>query len=335
VSTQQLQYVKFVIDETPHCLWDWNLKRHTLNFLDTVDPEYFGYIAEVHRESLSGDQQQRAALAIRTAYSQGLEALFAFLGATIQAPDCPHGWLARYWPHELRALTRKIQQHRAVLSRFDLKPVSWESISTAVHLFSLEDKEMETRIKRLFGQLWARFAGDFLNEKARQEYNGIKHGFRIKPGGFRLAVGLEAQPGVPAPPERMVTIGQSNFGSSFFIAERIYDNKIHFRMRRFSRNWNPENIVHGLHLISMSLSNIVSFLRHYNHGTGEMQFVWPEDEGLFDEPWKRSVGIAVMGHPELNIEEAPIEKYVEKFNKEEILSVYKRVRESKENLHSG
>jgi hypothetical protein len=42
--------------------------------------------------------------------------------------------------------------------------------------------ERENSIKEQFAAAWALFAYGFSDEKGAQEYNGIKHGFRIKTG---------------------------------------------------------------------------------------------------------------------------------------------------------
>lgn len=78
-----------------------------------------------------------------------------------------------------------------------------------------DEKEIQ-RLQGLFSTLWYRFAGDYLNENLIAEYNSLKHGFRINPGGFKLMVGPESTPGVAAPAERMTSLGSSEFGSSFF-----------------------------------------------------------------------------------------------------------------------
>ena len=54
---------------------------------------------------------------------------------------------------------------------------------------------------------------------ARAEYNSIKHGLRVNPGGSYIAVGAEQTPGVPAPPEAMRSMGGSPYGSTFFEIE--------------------------------------------------------------------------------------------------------------------
>jgi hypothetical protein len=67
-----------------------------------------------------------------------------------------------------------------------------------------------------------------------------KHGLRTRPGGLTLAIGFEETPGIPAPPEKMHNLGGSKFGTSYFSREKVLEsNRINFRPRRQSRNWDP------------------------------------------------------------------------------------------------
>src|ERR1700749_2873767 len=71
----------------------------SLRFLQGVDHHYWEYQSAVHGQQLEAEDiahRQRAAAALRIAYGQGLEALFAFIGALVQAPSCPLAWLLAY-----------------------------------------------------------------------------------------------------------------------------------------------------------------------------------------------------------------------------------------------
>jgi hypothetical protein len=113
----QLQYSCFAIDETPYCVWDWDVAGQNLRFLESLDPGYFEHLAKIHGELLEGEEKQYAATALRAAYSHGLETLFALLGATVQAPDCAVGWLLKYQNRELNEVVRKIHNRQSILSK--------------------------------------------------------------------------------------------------------------------------------------------------------------------------------------------------------------------------
>jgi hypothetical protein len=316
-----MQYSKFAVGELPFCVWEWDLQERNLAFINSLDPAYFEYLADIHAQALETDEQrQHAALSLRTTYSHGLETLFAILFATIQAPDCVIGWLHKYNAGDLRSLIQKVQTWQPILSKLRIKPITWENLSNTILVaLSLEDKEKENRIKQHFATAWGRFANDFLDEKSNKEYNSIKHGLRVRAGGFRVAIGIEDTPGVPAPTERMRSLGGSNFGSSFFVPEKIGDNKLHFRVRRYSRNWRPENFVYGLYLISFSLQNILSFLKVVNDvDPTTVQFSWPSNEALFDEPWRLVASVTEIG-----MDTVITAEHIIPFSKDEILAVYK------------
>ena len=83
-----LKVVRFAVDTRPVCLWLLNPIERNLEFLQCVDPRYFEFVARGHAEQLEGESKQAAALSLRAAHSHALEAFFAFLTATVQAPEC-------------------------------------------------------------------------------------------------------------------------------------------------------------------------------------------------------------------------------------------------------
>ncbi len=145
-----MQYSKFTVDEIPWCAWDWDLKKQNLNFIEGVDPTYFEYLAKVYVNSPDIDQEHKAALALRTAYSHGIETFFSFLFAAIQAPDCIIGWVHKYQIHDLKSLIEKVNHRKHIYTKIDIAPITWENITNALLIFSLDDKEKEKRIKHKF-----------------------------------------------------------------------------------------------------------------------------------------------------------------------------------------
>lgn len=284
----------FAINETPYTCWDWDLKKKNLEFLEGVDADYFEYVAEVNAPHLKSDDNHRAALSIRLAYSQGLETLFALLCSMIQAPQCVIGWMLSYKNVELKQIVEKISRGKDVYSRLRDRRTTWGLLAKHVHSRMPYEPEKKEWIQEGFGRAWARFAREFVDEKMTQEYNSGKHGLRTRHGGFSLQVGLEETPGVPAPPENMTTIGGSVYGTSYFTVVRIIDNqRLNFRPRRQARNWNPENLINGLVLLSMSINNVVSFLKILNGVPGvKCKFLNPSAKDEFDDPWKNSVGVS-------------------------------------------
>src|SRR3712207_3526667 len=88
--------IPFVVNEKTYSFWDADIQALNLSFINQIDPEYFEYIAKLNLSILNGEgndkkTRQHAAINMRIAYSQGLEVLFSFIFATIQAYDCVIG----------------------------------------------------------------------------------------------------------------------------------------------------------------------------------------------------------------------------------------------------
>jgi len=312
----EIQYARFAVNETPYCLWDLDLDVRNLDFINSIDPRYFEHTANLQAQFLEGDEKQYAATALRIAYSHGLETMFALLCATVQAPDCIVGWLVKYKNSELYEVVKKISGRRSMYSRGTVTP-TWDALAETIFTYvQTGDSGKDSQIRKSFARLWARFANDYVNEDHRFEYNSLKHGLRVKMGGSYFSLGVEDTPGVPAPHERMRTIGQSDFGSSFYIADKLLDGR-NFSIRRHSLNWNPQNLISSLRLISFSIANVLSFLKiYYGVPAGEVQFSWPNDEATFQEPWQRSAGMTFNWNSPIT------ESDINPLSKEEILSVY-------------
>src|SRR2546422_2347988 len=162
--TAKLSVTRFAIDTKPRCVWVVDAVEQNREFLQTVDPKYFDYLATVHSEQQEESENRHAAMALRTAYGHAIEVLFAFLCAAIQAPQCAYAWLSQYHNRDLRSMVEKISGNQPIFSNLALESVSWEGISTAIHRgLVLEDKEREARIKAGYAKLWRRFSYELLD----------------------------------------------------------------------------------------------------------------------------------------------------------------------------
>lgn len=319
-----IQFSRFLVYKEPYCVWEWDLKKRNLKFLEGIDPTYFEYIAKRNYDDLEGENKQKAALVIRLTYSHALETLFAFLCATIQAPDCIIGWLQRYSNKQVSDMVKAITKNNfKIKSKLKIDNVSWENVSIIINQFKLEDKDRELKIKTSFGDLWKKFAFDFLDTKYETEYNHLKHGLRVNLGGFTASIGRQSNRGESAPGDKMTPLGGSFFGSMFFIPEGIGKDRgkkhtMHFRVRRNLINWNPTSLIYGLELISMSIKNIISFLKIVNGVDGKtVQFSWPKDEAMFNHLWENIPSVTSIDM-DCEIHEFDIKR----FSKEEIKKLY-------------
>lgn len=307
----------FAVGDKPYCVWDWDLTQRNLEYLESLDPDYFDYVGKANSPYLKADdpkERRRAATAIRTAYHHGLESFFALLFATLQAPWCVVGWMQAYSPAELREMVRAVDpglwgrgERRKQVSSYRerllpyvwVRPRSflgWEGISGAIYR-PAGDNEDVAKTQRLFANLWSRLAKDLVNDAFVSEYNSIKHGLRAGFGGFYMAIGPEVTSGEPAPPEAMHSLGSSEHGSSFFMPRTFVEHpaekdkrpklghgrnkEFHFRVRRQALNWDPEGLCDALFLISASIHNVRAFVRWLNgvESTG-LRFAIPGEEAF-------------------------------------------------------
>lgn len=319
-----LQYCFFFVGNRPLCQWDTDIYRRNNSFLNSVDPSYFEYLCDVHSKVLNdqenqiGKESQHAALALRTAYSQALETLFALLFASIQAPWCVAAWVNAYKNNELHNLVRNVRDAQPVISRLDVETPSWSDIYDS--LFPEIDTGSEDRnlaIKAGFIRSWRCFAHDFLSEKSNREYNSIKHGLRVQTGGFKMMIGIPKEPGVPPAAEDMLELASSSFGSSYFKSEKIgSDESRNLRLVGESRNWDVESLLWGIQLATMSIKNVVLVLKALlSEGATQLTINTPEDLSDFDK-WTNFTDLT---SPEIVIRS----EYIYPFTKEEIREKYK------------
>jgi hypothetical protein len=325
VYMKQKFCVPFVIDDKPYCLWDDDVPTKNMDLLNRIDPEYFEYIARVNFDVLEDEKEtdkkirQRAAIALRTGYSHGLEALFSLLCAATQAPNCIVGWLLKYQNVDLENVVRKINENQFIYSRLIEPNISWKMLARVVFsgVHEEQSKIFAPYIEK-FSNLWAQFAYDFLSENFRDEYNNFKHGLRFHSGGFYLAMGRA--PNAPITPENIILEANSEFGTTFFKSERM--DKHNFVIHQQSRNWNPENYFHALNLISTSMQNILAFLKAENGADiTKLKFSVPEDLTYFETPWEKQVSVfEIRNHSRIKKTNIPL------FNKEQILDTYKKTK---------
>jgi hypothetical protein len=312
-----------VVNKEPYCIWEVDLKNRNLEFLNSVNPEYFEYLIRVHFEKVEENDDKWASVALRIGYFQALETLFSLIGAFLQAPDCAYAWISKCSIGELRELISRINKSdQAIFTKLNIKHINWESISNSVFRFYLPKTEKNTRTSKCFANLWQRLSYEFLNKDNINEYNSLKHGFRIKPGGFGLRVGLEHEEGVSPPEEEMQTVGFSKYGTTFYNLERIgslSNTNRSFRSRRVSINWRIENVALLLQLIAMSIQNIVSIIKIANGiSPSNVKFYRTSEDADFEKPWTFSPGITNMSMDHL-IEES----HCKPLTKRELLNILK------------
>lgn len=290
MATAQLTYSVVTIDDQPHCFWDPELTQHNRDFLNGILPEYFEFLVEAHAAA-DETKAQMAALALRSAYHQALETFVALACTALQAPGCAIGWMLLYRDDALRSLVRRINSSQGgVPNQLGLSRVTWQGLAEVVHHgVGTGDADWAGAVQ-CFGQVWQRFGVDYCEHFRIAEYNSVKHGLRARPGGWWLAVGLEKERGVPAPPEAMQCIGRSDYGTHFHCAEPVRGpdgsaQRGHWFLERRRLNWDVEHMATAIQLLAMSQTNLLSFLkRHAGIPAKDLKFFCPVDERAFDLP---------------------------------------------------
>jgi hypothetical protein len=292
-----MEYSVFYVGRRPRAFWDVNLKEKNMEFLRGLDGAYYSHVAATHEPHLSGDSKLHAAAALRIAYAQGVETLMALICAGMQAPDCVLGWMLLYRNKELRQLVGQVSSHRGECPVHPYySPPSWELFGQRVFENAPCDDSRRAVLQARFGRLWSRFAGDYLDEKQQQEYNSLKHGSRPRLGGFYMSVGPQAEAGVPASPESMISLGGSDFGSTFWSHEHVGESRLHLRPLETSINWVPENLVEGLVLLATSIKNVASYQLALNGEPLEKcELSAPDEDDMFDLPWAKHCGLISGG----------------------------------------
>lgn len=308
----------FQVEDNPYCVWDADIPKMNLEFLEKIDPDYFQYIGKTNFAFLEDSntdkrKRQHAAIALRTGYSQGLETFFALLFSTIQAPHCIFAWLLKYQPGTIKEIIEKINNGKEFSSIIRGQFVNWRLISELIFSYiQEEDREKFTPYLVAFEKLWKGFALDFINPNFNDEYNSIKHGLRVRMGGFHLAMGKKS----PLTKENSIIFSGNEFGSSFITTQKL--DKFNFAIHQHSRNWHPVNYFHALHLISTSIKNIVSFLKHFhNFNCSELEYTVPNDLNYFTKPWE-----LISETTEIKFSPNPDLKKLKLLSKDEIKAFY-------------
>jgi len=282
----------FFVNDEPYCIWEANVRERNLEFLNGIDREYFVSLANIYADWMQADnldsaQGKQIAVCIRMSYHHALETLFSLIGATIQAADCVYGWMARCDSRNLRRILSRIEKSDPHLwTKTSAIPVSWPALGQIIFQCFMPGEEKQKTTAELFSAFWRRLSVEFLNPNHIDEFNSLKHGFRVRPGGFFVSVGPETKYGVPPPKEAIKNIGGSRFGSTFFNVKKIQTKGQSLSSRRQSVNWSLERTLLHLQLIGMSIGNIVSALRIANGvAASECRFDRPEDDADFDKSW--------------------------------------------------
>jgi len=321
-----LEYEAFFVGRQPQVMWGTSLREKNLEFLRGVDGGYFNHIALTNGPLLDGESRQYAAVAIRLAHGQALETLMGLIAAALQATRCPLGWMLTYQNQQLKEAIADIsgsipdRSHLVPLAPGDPLDLLAEETLAATNW----PEEKQAFRARSFARCWRRWCAEFLDEYEMSEYNALKHGNRAQPGGFVLAIGAETEYGKPAPQDKMHTLASSDFGSSFYVPEKLH-GRLHQRPRKISRNWSPVAMGQALLLMGVSIGNLVSFLRRMNgDDPGICLYSAPIDDDAYELPWRQLPGVSMMTGLDYRIESEDIEHWTSAEVRDRILRQYQK-----------
>jgi len=317
-----IEHINFVVFDKPYCQWGIKLMDSNKKFIEGIDPYYFHYIVDQNLGLLDSDNKHYAALSIRMGYCHALESFFALLGAFLQAPLSVAGWLNNYRTKHLRKFARDLLYGFKGMKNFhSLGEVSLDFLAKIINQYIPVDDNQKDKFLEKFGLLWKRFAREFFNDKIISEFNSIKHGLRIHPGGVFLAFGLQDNPDAPAPKEKMQGLGGSVFGSTYNQKIPVGKGKlshINIELREYTNNWDPNELALRVDLLAVSMNNVLSAIKIVNgEKPNNLKFGFPESIEKFEEAWAGNMGALGAGfHYEFD------HNTIKPFTEEEILSAY-------------
>jgi hypothetical protein len=164
-AADKLRYEVFAVGDKLYCLWGWNIVEMNCDFLNTIDHEYFTYVADVHHAALAGPHKFRAAVALQTAYFHGLELLFSLIFAGLQAPNAVPAWILKYRIEDLRNLVRGVNRGAIdITARMKLGQYSWQAISDLIHAVVFPNDKEQQRLADDVAKLWSLFGRDYVHE---------------------------------------------------------------------------------------------------------------------------------------------------------------------------
>ncbi|MCQ4166387.1 hypothetical protein [Tahibacter harae] len=303
--------------EEPYCLWEGNVRERNKQFLDGLDPDYFEFLFQAY---MAAEDERRAMVALQMGLHHATEVMFSLLGAIVQAPHCTYAWIGKCSNQGLRELVERVNRRAELLNPYpELRRISWDAIAGIVMRAYRTGTQRQAQMIQGFADFWRRLANAFINTSEIEQYNALKHGFRVRSGGFKLAIALEdPDTGKPGPAQSM---GGSDFGVTFFALERIHGReKYQLRSKSTSVNWEMDRVVQQFQLVAMSIRNTVSaLLVESGKLASECKFLCPEEVEDFSRPWHKSSGVTSASIDyELNEDGIP------KLSRDELL---KRLRE--------
>jgi hypothetical protein len=281
----------FLVNREPWLVTDPDLRERNLAFINGIDADYFLYCLNVHKQT-ENDDSSHASIAMQANLYHALETLFSLIGVLLQAHDCGYAWLAKCSTVDLiKVLERVTAKDQSLFTKLVSLEISWESI--ALKIAQLCEPESTSRLPNDFaishGRCLSRLAAEMTDRDKRDVYNSIKHGFRIRPGGFKLWVS-PADVNNPTPPtsnDGMHLVAESDYGASFIKLVPLSSARKEqgLKLEEVSVNWDPTRTSLLTQLAYSYIANVQCALKKLNRVAGEHRYFTFPDLGELEKPW--------------------------------------------------
>lgn len=281
----------FLVDSTPYTVWDSGIKNFNIDYINSINPKFYDFIAHQNYDIIidknaNKENKQFASILLRNYYAQVLETLFALIFASLQSPHCVLLWMLKYRNKDLYSLVNKINNNESIKIRIPIEDkFSWETIVELIYYYLDDSSKVKPMLVKKYTELLTSFANDFIDQNLLNEYNSVKHGFRLQSGGFTLI-------GEPLDKKyEDISISHSDYGSAFYVAEKIEDSKNQYCLKYNLLNWNPENMFQGIKFISLLINNIIIFIKYFNQLNDKgLQYKTELPDKISYSPWMKIPG---------------------------------------------
>jgi hypothetical protein len=302
----------FCVNKKPWLVVDPDLETRNLEFLNGIDAEYFKYCLEAHGQAEDA-KFQHAAIAMQATLHHALETLFSLIGVLVQAPYCGYAWIAKCQTSHLIDLIQGIsEEDKSIFTRLPDLEVSWSGIASTIgELCSLElHAKNPRRFAASHGECLSRLAKEMTDENNRCEYNSIKHGFRVRAGGFKAWMSMD-QNAAYSPFDELEgcsMITESDFGVSYFklVPLSTASKERGLKPLRVIANWNPTRTMLLIQLAYAFIVNTTNALKRLNGVTERLDcIVFPDLDELV-KPWNLSSGGVMKVSTDHNATHGPL-----------------------------
>ena len=249
-----LEYYKFMVYDTPYCVWDGlqYLKHMNKYFFRSLERNYYSFILDVAKTS-NNDTETESNILLRQTYHHAIETLFSIIFGYLQAPHAIPAWIYRSTRSDLDLCVKDLSTGNKL--PYLAKPMQTEGWGGFCEtIFKNADAEFLYSLTETLEAI----AKDFQDPILRNEYNSIKHGFRISgdPMKLQIATTAEANAG-----DYVDLIAPKN-GSSFMAVSPIVDiegraqKNPNFTFAMNSTGWDIEHTSIQLNKIALVIENL-------------------------------------------------------------------------------